>query len=98
MISKEELLRWGNTLEDGKYVAIDEGGLALVELHADGHQRFDDAYLEVGGIPLLKEDSDENTSTYDQTMAMLGTAFKPIPTDIEFSRMTLVPVNSGNHA
>jgi hypothetical protein len=49
-IDVNELIRWARTLPDDADVAIDDGGLSLVEV--DG-----DAYLEVGGLPLENEES-----------------------------------------
>ena len=49
MMSKKEIERWIGTLPDDANVGIDEGGLNLVEVNADGSQG--EAYLEVGGIP-----------------------------------------------
>jgi hypothetical protein len=43
-IGIDELLRWAESLPDSAEVAIDEGGLVLVEV--DG-----EAYLEIGGTP-----------------------------------------------
>lgn len=49
MINKEELIGWLHRLTED-YVAIDEGGLNLVEL-SNNSNRPTKAYLEVGGIP-----------------------------------------------
>jgi hypothetical protein len=43
-----ELIRWLKTLKPGNAVAIDDGGLAIVEIGPDG--RPTDAYLEIGSI------------------------------------------------
>ena len=43
-ITKQELQDWLATLPEGAEVAVDEGGLTLVEVGQD-------AYVEVGGIP-----------------------------------------------
>jgi hypothetical protein len=43
-IGIDELIRWAESLPDSAEVAIDEGGLVLVEV--DG-----EAYLEIGGTP-----------------------------------------------
>ena len=43
-IDVNELIRWLRTLPDDADVAIDEGGLTLVEVEGD-------AYMEVGGLP-----------------------------------------------
>jgi hypothetical protein len=44
MLPVHEVKRWLETLEADGYVAIDDGGLTLVQI--DG-----EAWLEVGGIP-----------------------------------------------
>jgi hypothetical protein len=49
MMSKQEVLDWINTLDDDSGIAIDEGGLSLVEIDGDGNET--DAYLEVGMTP-----------------------------------------------
>lgn len=56
MIATKELIRWAQTLDPDSGVAIDDGGLTLVELDADNAESG--AYLEVGGIP-LDEDLEE---------------------------------------
>lgn len=43
-ISAKEVIRWLRTLDQDAEIAIDDGGLTLVEI--DG-----EAYLEVGGFP-----------------------------------------------
>lgn len=50
MMTVEELQRWAMTLEKANCVAIDDGGLTLVELNDKGERTG--AYYEVGGIPL----------------------------------------------
>jgi len=60
MMSKKEIERWLETLPDDADVAIDDGGLMLVEINAEGSQG--DAYIEVGGIP---DDWDEEESPDD---------------------------------
>lgn len=55
MISSRELLEWAKTLDPFGCVAIDDGGLSLVELDQEGD--VSDAYIEVGGIP--EEEGDE---------------------------------------
>lgn len=49
MMDVEEVKRWLATLEDGNNVAIDDSGLALVELSPLGTATG--AYLEIGGTP-----------------------------------------------
>jgi len=56
MVGKAELLAWVNTLDNSHDVGIDEGGLMLVELLADG--TMGPAFLEVGGIPEEVEHAD----------------------------------------
>lgn len=51
------ITRWMLTLQSDSFVAIDDGGLALIELDAEG--RKTGAYLEIGGIPLDGEDDEE---------------------------------------
>jgi hypothetical protein len=48
MISTSELKRWVDTLIKNGCVAVDDGGLTLVEIIPDGETG---AYLEIGGIP-----------------------------------------------
>lgn len=54
MIDAKELIRWASTLSPGAVVAIDDGGLTLVEVDVDNNETG--AYLEVGGIPLPNDD------------------------------------------
>lgn len=56
MMGKKEIERWLSTLPDDANVAIDEGGLNLVEVDDDGNEG--EAYIEVGGIPLDDEPED----------------------------------------
>jgi hypothetical protein len=59
MISLKELKRWIDTL-DCDCVAVDEGGLNLVEVDMDEHKpQVGDAYLEVGGVPLEDPDDED---------------------------------------
>lgn len=46
-IAKLDIVDWLNTLPDDATVAIDEGGLQLIQLGTD-----EEVYLEVGGEPL----------------------------------------------
>ena len=48
MIPIKDLKRWLATLTPGNSVAIDEGGLTLVEI--DGNQQTG-SYYEIGGTP-----------------------------------------------
>lgn len=49
MMTVKEVRRWLTTLRDDSDIAIDEGGLTLVEISAGTQETG--AYLEVGGIP-----------------------------------------------
>lgn len=62
MMSKQEVLDWINTLDDDSGIAIDEGGLSLVEIDGDGNET--DAYLEVGMTP---EEEDELNGNGDDS-------------------------------
>ena len=53
-----ELIRWLRTLPDNADVAIDEGGLTLVEVGGD-------AYMEVGGIPRDDDEDDDEDEDED---------------------------------
>ena len=55
MMKATELKRWLATISDDSFIAIDDGGLALVELDEKGMEA--DAYLEVGGIPQAGSES-----------------------------------------
>lgn len=46
MMTKRDLTRWLEALPDDSHVAINDGGLSLVEVDADGN--VTEAYLEVG--------------------------------------------------
>jgi hypothetical protein len=50
MIDIPELKRWIETLDPQGDVAVDEGGLTLLEIGKDGKPTG--ACLEVGGVPL----------------------------------------------
>lgn len=56
MMPKKELERWLSTLPEDADVAIDEGGLTIVEVNPDGSQG--EAYLEVGMMP--EEEQEES--------------------------------------
>lgn len=49
MMAVAEVIQWIITLKSDSSVAIDDGGLTLVEMGADGQE----TYIEVGGTPLL---------------------------------------------
>jgi hypothetical protein len=51
----KDLIEWLKTLPEDAGVAVDDGGLTLVELDDDGEETGN--YHEVGGIP-LDEDED----------------------------------------
>jgi hypothetical protein len=53
MLNKAELQRWLGTLTETS-VAIDEGGLQLVEID-DATEQPTGAYLEIGGVPLAED-------------------------------------------
>lgn len=55
MMPKTEIIRWLNTLDDDAAIAIDDGGLTLVELHPLALVETG-SYCEVGGIPLAECD------------------------------------------
>ena len=48
-MSKKDVLNWIETLSDDSSIAIDEGGLSLVEVNAKGEET--EAYLEIGMTP-----------------------------------------------
>ena len=54
MISKIELEVWLKTIRLTSSIAIDDGGLTLVEIDQDGQQTT--AYLEIGGVPRNETD------------------------------------------
>lgn len=62
MMTKKEVLEWLETLDDDSGVAIDEGGLCLVEIDENGEET--ESYIEVGGIPdeedMLDPDEEED--------------------------------------
>ena len=53
MMSKSEIIEWLNALDGEPGVAVNDGGLTLVEI-VDGQETGN--YLEVGGIPLPEEE------------------------------------------
>lgn len=65
MMSANQLREWLNGIEDNADVAVDDGGLCIVELDEHGEQTGN--YIELGGIPLPKdseEEDDEETATH----------------------------------
>ena len=55
MTDIKELKRWLDTLAPGNQVAIDAGGLTLVEVTPQGQATG--AYLELGGVPEETQES-----------------------------------------
>jgi hypothetical protein len=49
-----------------EFVAIDDGGLAIVETEEDG--RVTENYIEVGGVPERDPDWEQDTITESQEM------------------------------
>ncbi len=49
MMDVPEVQRWLGTLSPGSSIAIDDGGLAIVEILENGQKS--EAYLEIGGEP-----------------------------------------------
>lgn len=49
MMKASELQRWLATLSDDSFIAIDDGGLILVEVDDNGGTT--EAFLEIGGLP-----------------------------------------------
>jgi len=49
MMDKQRVLDWISTIPDGSSIAIDEGGLSIVEIDADGKET--DSFLEIGMTP-----------------------------------------------
>jgi hypothetical protein len=56
MMAVAEVREWLETLAGDSGVAVDEGGLMLVEVNAQGEQI--DNYLEVGSVPEDDEEED----------------------------------------
>lgn len=54
MMTIQELKRWLDTLDPNNSVAVDEGGLALIEVTPEG-LRASAAYIEIGGQPDFPE-------------------------------------------
>ncbi len=50
MTDPQEIVKWIKKLPKSSSVAVDEGGLTLVEVDKNG--KTTGAYLEVGGVPL----------------------------------------------
>lgn len=49
----KEVKRWLETLDPENEIAVDDGGLCLVELNGEEETG---AYYEIGGVPLLEEE------------------------------------------
>ncbi|WP_033247127.1 hypothetical protein [Nocardia carnea] len=60
MIDRNTLKTWLDTLPAATDIAIDDGGLTLLAINANGHPT--DAYLEVGGIEEPDITSPEETT------------------------------------
>lgn len=58
MISAKMLREFANSLPEDANVAVDDGGLQIVEIDSEGQETG--SYIEVGGIPLEDEDEDES--------------------------------------
>lgn len=58
MMDVTEVKLWLDTLSPDSSVAIDDGGLQLVEIDANGQQT--ESYVEIGGIPLDDDDDKED--------------------------------------
>jgi hypothetical protein len=54
MMLQKEVMKWLKTIPEDSGIAIDDGGLALVELDADNDET--DNYIEIGGIPQDEEE------------------------------------------
>lgn len=48
-MTQPEIMDWLKTIPASSSVGVDDGGLSLVEIDADGEQTG--AYCEIGGIP-----------------------------------------------
>ncbi len=57
-MSVKEVTDWLNEVSDFNHVAIDDGGLALVEVESKGADGEYNNYLEIGGVP--EEEGDGN--------------------------------------
>ncbi len=56
-MSVKEVTDWLNEISDLNHVAVDDGGLALVEVESwDGDEYCN--YLEIGGVPEKQEEED----------------------------------------
>lgn len=58
MMKAKELREFLDSLPDDANVAVDDGGLQIVEIDDEGVETG--SYIEVGGIPLEDEDEDES--------------------------------------
>ena len=59
MITVKELKQWVESLDPESDVAIDAGGLILTNLNSKTSDN-NEAYLEVGGIPLPEDEETES--------------------------------------
>lgn len=53
-ISVKDLRAWLTTLDDDDEIAVDDGGVTLTSIDDP------DAYLEVGGLPIVEDDDTED--------------------------------------
>jgi len=58
MMKAKELREFLDSLPDDTNVAVDDGGLQIVEIDNEGAETG--SYIEVGGIRLEDEDEDES--------------------------------------
>lgn len=61
MMPIENVMNWLSLLERGNQLAVDDGGLCLVELTPEGAETG--CYCEIGGIPILDK---SEISNYDE--------------------------------
>ena len=64
MIAKNELKAWLNTLPDDSSVAIDDGGLTLVEIDSSTEETGN--YIEIGGTPVEDDEDLEPENDLEQ--------------------------------
>lgn len=80
MITKKALQRWIETLDEHALIAIDDGGLTLVEVRPDEDdpRQYEETgvYLQVGGVPMLDEpdEPDEPDETIHRYEALYSVA------------------------
>ena len=49
MMAKSELLDWLGTIPEDSYIAVDDGGLTLIEISSQNE--VTGTWLEIGGVP-----------------------------------------------